>query len=177
MPTPSTSADAETGEGVYIDNAGLVILHPFLARFFEEVRVAAEDTLVHKERALCLLQYLATGQPVAPEYALTLPKLLCNVALETPVEADVQLTGNEKEEAVALLEAVIRHWEALRNTSPDSLRGTFLLRPGKLSCGGDGDWLLQVEAQTWDILLDQLPWGISMIRLPWMDCMLRVEWR
>jgi hypothetical protein len=41
----------------------------------------------------------------------------------------------------------------------------------------DGDWVLQVEANTADILLDQLPWGISMIKLPWMGMMLWVEWR
>jgi hypothetical protein len=40
----------------------------------------------------------------------------------------------------------------------------------------DGDWLLQVEAKTVDILLNQLPWGISMIKLPWMQRMLWIEW-
>jgi hypothetical protein len=64
----------------------------------------------------------------------------------------------------------------LRNTSPDGLRGTFLLRPGKVSLRND-DWLLQVEARTCDILLEQLPWGIGMIKLPWMEKMVWVEWR
>ena len=71
---------------------------------------------------------------------------------------------------------MIQHWTALRSTSPDALRGTFLARPGKLSRRPDGDWLLQVEPLSYDILLDQLPWGISMIQLPWMPQMLRVEW-
>ncbi|MCI5119419.1 MAG: hypothetical protein D3913_16080, partial [Candidatus Electrothrix sp. LOE1_4_5] len=124
---------------------------------------------------LCLLHFLATGQGVAPEYELMLPKVLCNVPLDMPVEADVELTDKEQEEAGALLTAVIDHWEALRNTSPDGLCGTFLVRPGKISLRGE-DLLLQVEPQTWDILLEQLPWGISMIKLPWMDKMLWVEW-
>ena len=93
------------------------------------------------------------------------------------MESDVALTDDEREEADALLEAVIRHWEVLRNTSGDGLRGTFLLRRGKVSLRDDGDWLLQVEAQSFDILLDRLPWGISMIKLPWMEKMLWVEWR
>lgn len=167
----------EAREGIYLDNAGLVLLHPFLPQLFSSLGIAVDDRLIRPERALCLLHYLATGQTVAPEYALVLPKILCHVSLDWPVESDVELTTTEQEEAVALLESVIRHWEALRNTSPDGLRGTFLLRSGKVLMREDGDWALQVEANTADILLDQLPWGISMIKLPWMRTMLWVEWR
>jgi hypothetical protein len=148
-----------------------------LPQFFAALGIAVEDTLLQPERALCLLHFLATGQPIAPEHELILPKILCNIALDTPVESDLQLTDAEKEEAVALLEAVIRHWDALRNTSPDGLRGTFLLRPGKVSLRNDGDWLLQVETKAYDILLDQLPWGIAVIKLPWMEKKVWVEWR
>ena len=163
--------------GIYVENAGLVLLHPFLPRFFEALEIASQDQLLQPERALCLLHYLGTGQSVAPEYRMMLPKILCNVALQTPIESDVDLTTGEQEEASALLAAVIGHWDALRNTSADGLRGTFLTRQGKLSIRPDGDWLLQVESQTCDILLGQLPWGISMIQLPWMDRMLWAEWR
>ena len=166
----------ETVEGIYLENAGLVLLHPFLPTLFEGLGIATEGKLLQPERALCLLHFLATGQSVAPEYHLMLPKVLCGVALENPMEADVDLRADEFEEAEALLQAVIRHWGALRNSSPDALRGTFLLRPGKLSLRG-GDWLLQVEAQTCDLLLDQLPWSVSMIQLPWMEQKLWVEWR
>ena len=167
----------EAREGIYLDSAGLVLLHPFLPRLFSLLGFVVDDRLIRPERALCLLHYVATGQTVAPEYALVLPKILCHVPLDWPVESDVELTTAEQEEAVALLESVIRHWEALRNTSPDGLRGTFLVRAGKVSLRDDGDWVLQVEANTADILLDQLPWGISMIKLPWMRTMLWVEWR
>lgn len=175
-PETTRTSYSDTTEGYYIDNAGLVLLHPFLVRFFEGLGIAADDNLLQSDRALCLLHYLATGQSVAPEYELLLPKVLCNIPLEAPVEAGLILGDAEKEETTALLEAVIRHWEALQNTSPDGLRGTFFVRPGKLSVRKDGDWLLQVEPKTFDILLSQLPWGIGMIQLPWMDRMLWVEW-
>ncbi len=180
---PETAKPINTGavtpeirEGVYIENAGLILLHPFLPRFFEGLGIAVEDKLIQPERALCLLHFLTTGQRIAPEYELILPKILCNLPLEAPVESDIGLTHSETEEAEALLGAVIQHWEALRNTSIDGLRGTFLLRFGKLSLRDDDDWLLQVEAKTVDILLSHLPWGISMIKLPWMQRMLWVEW-
>jgi hypothetical protein len=76
---------------------------------------------------------------------------------------------------MALLAAVIGHWSALGDTSPDALRGTFLARPGKLSRRGDED-LLQLEPQAFDVLLGQLPWGIGTVFLPWMKRFLWVEW-
>ena len=166
----------ETADGVYINNAGLVLLHPFLPRFFETLGISKEEEIHQPERALSLLYYLTTGQSKIPEYELVLPKILCEFPLLMPVPADFKITENEINEASALLEAVIEHWEVLRNTTPDGLRGTFLLRPGKLSQKEDGDWLLQVESRTFDVLLEHLPWGISMIKLPWMKNMLWVEW-
>lgn len=175
-PIHTAAVTAEAREGLYIENAGLVLLHPFLPRLFEGLGIAVEDKLIQPERALCLLQFLTTGQRIAPEYDLVLPKILCNLPLEAPVESGIELTDSETAEAEALLSAVIQHWDALRNTSIDGLRGTFLLRFGKLSLRDDGDWLLQVESKTVDILLNHLPWGIAMIKLPWMQRMLWVEW-
>ncbi len=166
----------ETAEGIYIENAGLVLLHPFLPRFFDALGISIAEEIVQPERALGLLHYLATGQIKAPEYELILPKIICHVPISTPVHSDIEITETEISEASALLDAVIEHWEVLRNTTPDGLRGTFLLRPGKLSQKEDGDWLLQVESRTFDVLLEHLPWGISMIKLPWMKNMLWVEW-
>ncbi|MFZ2405723.1 MAG: contractile injection system tape measure protein [Methylobacter sp.] len=167
---------ANIKENIYIENAGLILLHPFLPQFFTALGIAAENQLVQPERALCLLHFLTTGLLIAPEYELTLCKILCNIPLESLVESDMELTESETEEAEALLKAVIRHWDALRNTGIDGLRGEFFLRFGKLFVRADGDWLLQVEAKTVDLLLNQLPWGISMIQLPWMQRILWVEW-
>lgn len=181
IPAPSLKTPVEPGGhpqsgGIYVENAGMILLHPFLPQLFHTLGMAEGGRLVQPERALCLLHFLATGQTTAPEYQLVLPKILCGLPLNMPVEADVALTATELEEASALLAAVLRHWEALRNTSPDGLRGAFLLRPGKISLR-HGDWLLQVETQTCDILLDPLPWAISAVKLPWMEKLLWVEWR
>ncbi|SFL52725.1 contractile injection system tape measure protein [Rugamonas rubra] len=161
--------------GIYLDNAGLVLLHPFLPRLFDALGFSQEGRLLRPGRALALLYFLASGRPSTPEYALALPKLLCALPLTATVEDGVVLTAAECAEAEALLAAVIGHWTALRNTSPDGLRGAFLLRAGKLSERA-GEWLLQVEPQTADILLGDLPWGISAVRLPWMERILWVEW-
>lgn len=173
---PNPSAQVEVANGVYIDHAGVVLLHPFLPRLFETLGIALDDRLIQPERALALLHYLATGQPIAPEYLLGLAKVLCGLPQAEPVARIAPLTTAEMDEGATLLQAVIQHWEALRDTGVDGLRGTFLVRAGKLSQRDDGDWLLQVERQAFDILLDQLPWGIGMVKLPWMPSLLRVEW-
>lgn len=166
----------EPTEGVYLENAGLVILHPFLTTFFESIGVAVGEALIQPERALALLQHLATGQTTFAEYELLLPKLLCNLPLDEPVDLRLALSETEVAEAHTLLSAVIQHWTVLSNTQVDELRGNFLCRFGKLSRKDDGDWLLQIERQSFDLLLDQLPWGIGALKLPWMDKMLWVEW-
>jgi hypothetical protein len=165
--------DADTG--IFVGDAGLVLLHPFLPALFEGLALSAGERLLAPERALHLLHYLATGQDCAPEYELPLAKILCELPLTQAVHANLALSTAEKDQAQALLDAVIGHWSALRNTGVDGLRAAFLLRRGKLS-RRDGDWLLQVEPDTADILLDQLPWGISPIKLAWMEPMLWVEW-
>lgn len=170
------SEEKKTKDEIYISNAGLVLLHPFIELFFEELKIAENGQLKKAQRGVSLLQWLATGQLNAPEYELPLNKLLCGIPLEEPVIGIGKVTKPEKNESQNLLEAVVRHWEVLKNTSPAGLQGNFLCREGKLTQKNDGDWLLQVERKSIDILLDHLSWSISMVKLPWMPQILWVEW-
>src|SRR5262249_43673767 len=47
---PALRIDLE--EGVYVECAGLVLLHPFLPRLFEALGITREDRLVQPDRAL-----------------------------------------------------------------------------------------------------------------------------
>jgi hypothetical protein len=163
-------------EGIYIDNAGLILLHPFLPRYFDTLGITKGDEIISTKSALKLLHFLATGQTTAQEYLLVLPKILCGLPVFEPVTIQNEINNNESDESMALLTAVILHWSALRNTSPDALRETFLKRRGKLYMENGKEWILQVETQTFDVLLGQLPWGIGHVRLPWMKHLLKVEW-
>lgn len=163
-------------EGVFVACAGIVLLHPFLPALFERLGIAGEDALLQPDRAFGVVHFLATGERRAPEHTLVLAKLLCGFPIEAPAGAASDLPEEDAAEAGNLLSAVINHWRALGGASPDALRGTFLTRPGKLSRRGEDD-LLQVEPQSFDLLLDRLPWAIGAIRLPWMKRILWVEWR
>ena len=166
------------GDGLFITNAGLVILHPFLVRLFENVGYAQEKKWVsenHQQRAVMLTQYLVTGKQEYPEFDLLLNKLLTGYPLENSLPADIRLSDFEIQEAEDVLKSVLNHWKVLKNTSIAGLQSTFFQREGKLLYS-DARWLLQVEQKTVDILLNKLPWGIGIIKLPWMESRLHVEW-
>jgi hypothetical protein len=163
---------------IFIHNAGLVILHPFLPALFELLELTKENAWVSEESiqtALQVTEYLVSGKEEWAEFDIPLNMILCGMEHEEVPESISRLTEKMKEACSALLEDVIEHWSALKSTGIEVLRETFLMRPAKLS-ETDNGWLLQVEQRTIDILLGRLPWGIGVIRTPWMKKMLHVEW-
>lgn len=169
----------ETEDGLVL-NAGMVILHPFLNTFFGRIGLIEEKMFITetaRERAVHLLQYLVTGNQEAPEEELLLNKLFCGIEPEYPVNYGIELTPQEKEESRNLLVNVIEQWSALKRTSPEALRGTFLQRKGLISRDRTfGGWKLNVERTSVDVLLNRLPWGISIIKMPWNPYIITVEW-
>lgn len=163
-------------EGLYLENGGLVLLHPYLPQLFEGAGISKENRIVDPGRGVALLHYLASGELDPPEYRLALAKVLCGLPLQNTLARDVELSEDEREECDTLLHVMLQHWGALRNSSADGLRGSFLMRPAKLTLRDHDEWLLQVERNSYDILLDQLPWSISMVKLPWMRKLMWVEW-
>ncbi len=157
-------------------NAGLVLLHPFIPQLFGACGVLAKDELREPERAAALLHWLATGREEVHEFELGFVKLLLGLRPETPLQAGEGLLGaREREEGAALLGAVIGHWKALRGTSVDGLRVSFLQRRGALRDEEMG-WRLQLEPEAFDVLLGHLPWGFATVKLPWMTRPLYTDW-
>ncbi len=166
----------ENATAIIIYNAGIVLLQPFISTLFHELKLLSEDRkqLLDKERACALLSFLA-GDEEKSEVYFPLYKLMCGLQIDELIDANVQLTKEQQEECFHLLQQVIVHWSALKQSSVQSLQQTFLQRTGKLSHKGD-KWLLQVEQRTEDVLLQYLPWSYSIIRYPWMKQALFVEW-
>lgn len=172
-------ASLDDERGVFIRNAGLVLLWPFFTQLFERTGLLKGISFVSEAaayRAVHLLQYMVDGKEHTPEYNLVLNKILCNINKARPVEKEVTLTDEEKNMANQLLGAAIKHWGALGETSPAGLQETFLQRGGQLFFF-DSKCELRVERKAFDKLLSRLPWGISPIKLPWMNKPLYVEWK
>jgi hypothetical protein len=166
-------------EDIYIANAGMVLLAPYLPRLFERLGFTDAGEFIDRdaaERAVHCLQFLVNTSITSPEYQLVLNKLLCGVKPGHPIRRGIELTADEREQLEGLLHAVTQHWKALENTSIDGLRESFLQRNGRLQ-GDNEAWRLAVESRPFDMLLDQIPWSFTTIKFPWMERVIYVEWR
>jgi len=162
----------------YIDNAGLILLWVYLGYFFRDLQLIDKGKFVDdaaQQRAVHLLQYVATKQENAEEPLLLLNKILCGMPYDEPIEREVALTDKEKEACDKLISSAIKNWSALKNTSIEGYREAFIQREGKLTYTEEG-WKLLVTPKTYDILINYLPYGISLIRQTWMTDNLWVEW-
>ncbi|HVS95059.1 MAG TPA: contractile injection system tape measure protein [Puia sp.] len=174
-------------EGIFVPYAGMVILHPLLPTFFTRLGLVKDGEFVDEaaqRRGLPLLHYAVTAgtytaddqEGGAPEYELSIARVLCGFPLSEPVARHFIPTAAEIEEIDGLLDACLAQWTKLGTTSRAGLRGNFLHRAGRLQ-QKDGRMRLDVERSSIDVLLDYLPWPLSLIRLPWMKEILHVNWR
>ena len=164
---------------IYIANAGLVLISPYLPQLFRMLDLTLESKFKDEraaERAIHLLQFAANESCDSPEFLLPLNKLLCGVATGVPIVRGIEPLPKEKEAIEGMLSAIIRNWAIIGNTSVQGLRQSFLQRGGLLQLQGE-NWRLKVEQKGMDVLLDRLPWSFSIIKYPWMPRPIHVEWR
>ncbi|WP_341902087.1 contractile injection system tape measure protein [Fluviicola taffensis] len=159
-----------------VENAGLILLHPFLNPFFTEIGLLEGDQLTDPELAVHVLHYLATGQENSREYELQFEKFLCGIPEDEPIRQELPLSKEIKEEAENLLDAVLEHWTALRSDSPELLRNEFLQREAKIIIEEFQSTRLVFERKAQDILLEKLPWNLGIVKIDWRKDLLFVEW-
>ncbi|HMB90164.1 MAG TPA: contractile injection system tape measure protein, partial [Rhodothermales bacterium] len=177
-PFESVETPPLEGQAFYVTNAGLVLLWPFLGRFFKKMDLVEDKafrTAALQQRAVLLTHFLVTGETEAPEQVLLLNKILCGWPPDATVPKSIDLTTEERDESQVLLEAAVTQWAALKNTSIAGLQQAFLQREGRLLKQPDA-WTLKVDRTGYDMLLDRLPWSIAIIKQPWMPHPLFVEW-
>lgn len=163
---------------IRIQNAGLILLHPFLKQFFVRTEVADEQGNLLREKldlAVQSLHFLATGKENVFEGNLVFEKFLCGLPLKMPVEKQSLLNDTIRNEAEVLLKEAISNWKALKNSSPNDLRQLFIQREGKL-IQKENQYKLIVERKAQDALLERISWNISMLKLPWRKELIVVEW-
>ncbi|ACM22082.1 hypothetical protein Geob_3744 [Geotalea daltonii FRC-32] len=162
-----------------VGQAGLILLHPFLPRFFDATGIATSEKVLlpsERARAAALLHFCATGSDEVYEFELALTKILLGLDPEVPLPVcEGLLAQKERDESEALLRAVVSHWMALKNTSIEGFRSAFLQRRGLLRKEEYG-WRLNVERRPFDMLLEHLPWSMGIVKLPWMKIPVYVEW-
>lgn len=165
-------------DALYVGNAGMVLLWPFLGRFFEKMGLMAERQFIStaaQQKAVLLLQYISSGETEFAEYQLPLSKLLCGHPLHQPLPLELELDENTAAECNALLEVVPAHNPKMKNLTAAGFQSAWLQREGVLKTQ-DENFVLHVEAKPYDILLEHLPWSSNMLKMQWMEGILLVEW-
>lgn len=165
-------------DALLIHNAGLVILAPFLPRYFSKLNMLEDGIFKDAEaamRGVLLLEYLVSGRTEVPEHELVFNKVLCGVEIAQPVLGFIELSEAEETISQQILEAVLGNWDKMSNSTVENLRGSFLMRGGLL-LEKEEHWSLTVESVAYDILLNYLPWTISVTNLPWVTKRIETEW-
>lgn len=176
---PKAAIPLPIQEPLQIYNAGMVLIWPFVSRLFDMLGYVKNKNFVSEEaqhKAIHILQYLVTGKTEAPENELVLNKILCNYPVTSPVPFSIEFDPSELQAAESLLGGVIKNWAKMKNMTPNSLRGSFLIREGSVT-EEDEKWNLVVERKTFDILLKSVPWSFSFIKFSWLEKFLNVEWK
>ena len=170
--------EIKKGEQLYIYNAGLALIWPFVGTLFTKLAYIKDKQFTDKSkqfRAVHLLQYIIDGGDTSPEFVLVFNKLICGMPLSDPLDMFVTLTDEEKKEADQFSESIKNKWKEMKNTSLATFRDSFLKREGTLTFD-EKNWKLKVESKPIDVLLRKLPWGFSLIKFHWIDYIIFVEW-
>lgn len=163
---------------VEINNAGIVLLWPYLQMFFKELNLVEDKVFIDdacKWKAIHLLHFLAFGNEEAEEHQWALNKILCGLNISDFVPIEYTLSKAEKTECNNLLQSVINNWKVLKNTSVKGLQQAFLIRNGLLKNDQQG-YIVEIERTSLDVLLDKLSWPLSVISLPWNTSLIHVKW-
>ncbi|MEH6348313.1 MAG: contractile injection system tape measure protein [Bermanella sp.] len=184
---------ADLHKGLECTDAGLVLLWPYLAGFFQkndllttvkddserEGETGKQEELQFKDQAAqlkahALLVYILDGQQSEQVYTVT--NLLVGLEADTYIENAIDLSEQEQTNANQLVSAVINNWPALKSMPINSFRELFLLRTAQYSSSEQG-CIVEIESKTLDILLTKLPWGLGYISLPWLGKnLIQVKW-
>src|SRR5262249_3490043 len=122
-------------EAIYVRNAGMIILHPFLPELFTRTGLLIDrqwKDVSSPHTAIAILEYLVSGKEEFSDPDFPLNKIICGMAIDEVWQPIGKLAEETLSECEDLLHDVIVHWAVLKNTSVEGLRETFLQRNGKL---------------------------------------------
>lgn len=164
----------------HTDNAGLILLHPFLINFFQRTALLDEHnhffSFNKQIHAVHLLRHMSGKTGPHYSHLLCLEKILCGLPPNFPIDNKFTISKQEILETKDLFSAVSQYWKSVEKTSMEGIQHSFIQRIGIITAE-DPYWLVRVEGSALDILMDNIPWEISSIILPWAHKSIWVEWQ
>ena len=172
--------DEKVPERLFLSDAGLVLIHPFIVRFLQNMELVDKKgrfvSRLARVHAVHLLRHVTGFEDEHLAHRLSLEKALCGLPFSYSIPEEWEVTPREKEEAEGMLSALLSYWPSLRKTSVWAFQRGFLQRAGTIGME-DGSLIVRVEGSAMDILMEDLPWEISIILLPWLEKPILVEWQ
>ena len=165
-------------EPIFINNAGIIILWPFLTNFFKNLNLLEDKQFKDKycqQKGIYLLHYLLDSNSYPEEFSLVLNKILCGYPIEEVITNQIEINKDDKKEVIILLKSFKKSWSALKNTNINAISETFFKRDGLVKFQ-DNKCRIIIERKSIDILLQTLPWNTNIIRFPWINFPIFVEW-
>lgn len=167
-------------ERIELDDAGLVLLAPFFKQLFSRLQYLDERSEflspVLQSRAVHILRYIATGTLEGQmEENLVLEKALCGLPFDFPSGVEFKMNPKEHEEVENLCSTVLKYWNPFKEKTINSLRQAFIMRHGTIE-RDEVSWIVRVEGQGLDILMDGIQWGYSTVSLPWAGLFI-IDWQ
>lgn len=173
---PADGATSDVPSSHYVNNAGLILVHPFLKHLFGNCGLLRKDhTINDPETAAHLLHYIATEREQDYESQMLFEKVLCNIPINRPINRNIILSEELKDQGKEMLQAVLDNWPIMKNSSIALLQNEYLQRPGKIILSEDNPKVI-VERKTQDILLDKINWNLGIVKLAWKDKIIFVDW-
>lgn len=159
--------------------AGIILLYPYLAKFFKDLGYMSTNQTIKKSKynsAVAVAIYMLTGKQKAVDYQLHFIKWFLGIPERSLISVNETLLSKKE---IALADTVLlslkSHWPALKNTSINNLRESFLQRSGVMKLDQEQCYV-HIERRGIDVLIDQIPFSLSIIRLPWIKQPIIVNW-
>ncbi|CAN0381012.1 unnamed protein product, partial [Scytosiphon promiscuus] len=134
-------------DAIYINNAGLILVWPFISTLFNKLGLLMDNTFIddyHCQKAILLLNFFVFDNQRIEESDLVLNKILCGVELNYFVDVTLELSAIEKNICASLINAVKMNWEKMSGTSVATFKDYFLKREGVIN-KNNKDYNLNVE--------------------------------
>jgi hypothetical protein len=157
-------------ETLMVNNAGLVLLTPFIYQLFDHLGLVEGFKLSNPAKAVCLLYYMQSAGEDPAEFEVLLPKLLCNIEVSKPTATNHSLTARERHACDHLLQHVAQ--KSSVGVTIDQIRAVFHAKAEVTIQSRES--AISIEKHHWKAMSLIVPLTDTML-LPWMRRPLRVR--
>ncbi|WP_439412909.1 contractile injection system tape measure protein [Enterobacter ludwigii] len=174
----SRGAHESGSSGQGVSNAGVLLLWPLLPQLFSLPGLWADTQFISdtaRWQAVLCLDRLVWGETDSPAERLTLNRLLCGIALSTPVPENTPLSMLQQQQTDDWLTAIGQQLTGWQKLSLTDIRQLFLQRPGDIHLDGACPRII-VQAEPYDFLLRDWPWPMTLASFPWAEQPLTIVW-